>query len=54
MDLIGVIYVLVVVVGVALAILVTVLVRKWNRENRERYPDRVSNKFFEINRQPRR
>ena len=45
--------VLAVAIGVVLAVLVTVLVRKWNRENRERYPERVSNKFFEINREPR-
>ena len=53
MDLIGVVYVLLVVVGVVLVILTTVLVRKWNRENRAKYPERVTGKFFQINRQPR-
>jgi uncharacterized membrane protein YjjB (DUF3815 family) len=32
------------------------LVRRWNRENREKYPERFSGsrRFFEINREPRR
>ena len=44
----------VIVLGVALAVLSMVLVRRWNRQNRVKYPDRISNKFFEINRTPRR
>jgi uncharacterized membrane protein len=45
--------VILVVVGVALIVLGVVLVRRWNRENRRRYPDRVSSHRFEINRKPR-
>ena len=41
------------VVGVALIALGVFLTRRWNRENRRRYPDRVSSRRFEINRKPR-
>jgi len=42
-----------VAVGIYLAILSAILIRRWNRENREKYPDRFpSGKFFEINRKP--
>lgn len=44
---------IVVVVGVALAALSVVLVRRWNRQNARRYPGRVSSRRFEINREPR-
>lgn len=44
------------VVGAALVILCVLLVRRWNRENRAKYPERFSgsHRFFEINRRPRR
>ena len=45
--------VIVTVVGVALIALSVALIRRWNRENRRRYPDRVSSRRFEINRKPR-
>ncbi|SLK00956.1 hypothetical protein [Arthrobacter sp. P2b] len=43
-------------VGVALVILCAALVRRWNRENRAKYPERFSGSHgsFEINREPRR
>lgn len=41
------------VVGVAMIALGVFLTRQWNRENRRRYPDRVSSRRFEINRKPR-
>lgn len=34
-------------------ILSAALVRRWNRENRRRYPAWVSSRFFEINRKLR-
>lgn len=42
--------------GAALVIVCVVLVRRWNRENRVKYPERFSgsHRFFEINRRPRR
>lgn len=47
------VWIIVVVAGVALAALSVVLVRRWSRENARRYPDRVSSRHFEINREPR-
>jgi hypothetical protein len=44
----------VIALGVALLALSVVLVRRWNRKNRVKYPERISNRFFEINRAPRR
>ncbi|MEV4988446.1 hypothetical protein [Pseudarthrobacter sp. LMD1-1-1.1] len=45
----------VIVAGVALLILLVVLVRKWDRENRAKYPDRFPpGKLFGIDRTPRR
>jgi hypothetical protein len=41
------------IAGVVARALMVVLVRRWNRENRRRYPDRVSSRRFEINRNPR-
>jgi hypothetical protein len=42
-----------VAVGIYLAILSAILIRRWNRENRAKYPDRFSSgKLFEINRKP--
>ena len=47
-------WIIVIVVGVVLLALSVVLVRRWNRENKEKYPDRhTPGKFFEINREPR-
>lgn len=46
-------WIIVAVVGVALAALATVLVRRWNKQNAKRYPDRVSSRRFAINREPR-
>lgn len=45
--------VLLVVLGVALAVLSAGLVRRWDKANRRRWPDRGSRKFFEINREKR-
>lgn len=42
-----------VVVGIGLIVMAVGLVRHWNRENRRKYPERVSRRFFEINRAPR-
>jgi heme/copper-type cytochrome/quinol oxidase subunit 2 len=49
-------WIIVVVVGVVLLALAAVLVRRWNRENRAKYPERFSGprRFLEINRAPRR
>lgn len=47
-------WILVIVVGLYLAVLTVILVRRWNRENREKYPDRYNGRFFQINRTPRR
>ena len=46
-------WIIVAVVGVALAALAAALVRHWNRRNAQRYPDRVSSRRFEINRKDR-
>jgi len=46
-------WIIIVVVGVALVALSIALIRQWNRENARRYPDRVSSRRFEINREPR-
>lgn len=45
--------VLVVVLGIALAVLSAVLVKRWDKRNRSRYPERGSHKFFEMNREKR-
>lgn len=42
-----------IVVGLGLIIMAVGLIRHWNRENREKYPERVSTKFFKIDRTPR-
>ena len=47
------IIVVLIVVGVVLLTLAAVLVRRWDKTNRRRYPDRASDKFFEINRNKR-
>lgn len=41
---------------VLVVILSVMLIRRWNRENRAKYPERFSgsHRFFEINREPRR
>lgn len=45
---------MVAIVGLVITVVLSVaLVRRWNRENRRRYPERVSSRFFEINRKPR-
>lgn len=36
-------WVIIIIVGLFLAALAVVLVRRWNRENRAKYPDRVRN-----------
>lgn len=47
-------WVVAVALGVVLAIVCIMLVRRWNRENRAKYPERhTPGKFFEINRTPR-
>lgn len=45
--------ILLALLGVAVIALSIALIRRWNRENRAKYPERVSPKFFEINREPR-
>lgn len=43
-----------VALGVVLLSVCIMLVRRWGRENRRKYPDRhTPGKLFEINRQPR-
>lgn len=49
-------WIILIVVGVVLLTLSVVLIRRWNRENRAKYPERFSGsrRFLEINRAPRR
>lgn len=45
---------MVAIIGLVTTVVLTAaLVRRWNRENRRRYPERASSRFFEINRKPR-